>query len=218
MQTKNLCSVENKGKTAFAGIIFDYGEVMCLRPEPSEVKQMAEISGIPPEDFILRYERDRTSYDRGDLSPEDYWTALLQTKNNGNTAQIQRLRQIDVQMWSHANRVMVQWVDKLHSAGFKTALLSNMHPDMAAKVRHSWLPHFDVLVLSCELRLAKPEAAIYEECVRRLGIPAHKALFVDDRQANIDGARKAGLAALRFTSPEELTEILKKDRFPVLPI
>lgn len=54
------------------------------------------------------------------------------------------------------------------------------------------------LVCSGSLRCLKPEPAAYAGCLARLGFDAASALFVDDRQDNVEGARAAGLDALHF--------------------
>ncbi len=49
----------------------------------------------------------------------------------------------------------------------------------------------------------KPHAPIYGNAIRGLGIEPHKALFLDDRDANVQGARATGLNAEIFTTWEK---------------
>ena len=63
-------------------------------------------------------------------------------------------------------------------------------------LRHLAGPRF---VCAGSLGHAKPEAAAYALCLRRLGWQATDTLFVDDNAANVEGARAAGLHALHFT-------------------
>ncbi len=109
-------------------------------------------------------------------------------------------------MWSDLNPVMTGWLADLRAAGFKTAVLSNMHPDMAVHVRRSfdWLRRLDSVTLSCEVRLIKPDPAIYQRCLGDLGVPPAAACFIDDREANVAAAREAGLTAFRFETAELL--------------
>ncbi len=48
---------------------------------------------------------------------------------------------------------------------------------------------------SCDLGVAKPEAAYFEAILADLGLPAAEVLFIDDTAANVDGARAVGLRA-----------------------
>ena len=67
------------------------------------------------------------------------------------------------------------------------------------------LPRFaGRVVCSGSLRRLKPEPAAYAACLARLGGEPETTLFVDDRQDNVDGARAAGLDALRFEGVETL--------------
>jgi FMN phosphatase YigB (HAD superfamily) len=81
-----------------------------------------------------------------------------------------------------------------------------------------WLDQFDHLTFSAEVRLIKPDAAIYEHSLRGVGVAASEALFVDDKEPNVQGARAVGLRALRFRSVEQLRSDLQELGFPVLPV
>jgi putative hydrolase of the HAD superfamily len=61
---------------------------------------------------------------------------------------------------------------------------------------------FDVGVYSCDIGVAKPDPAYFEKAVSLIGAPAESVLFVDDKQANVDGARSVGLAAERWELSE----------------
>ena len=63
---------------------------------------------------------------------------------------------------------------------------------------------FDQFVVSYEVGVMKPDPLIYQEALRRSGLPASACVFVDDREANVLGAARAGIHALRFESAEKL--------------
>ncbi len=62
---------------------------------------------------------------------------------------------------------------------------------------------FDEFVVSYEVGVLKPDPAIYQEALRRSGLPAEACVFFDDRQENVEGARRVGMHAFRFTSAEQ---------------
>jgi FMN phosphatase YigB (HAD superfamily) len=66
-----------------------------------------------------------------------------------------------------------------------------------------WLPEFDHMTFSCDVRLVKPKPAIYEHCLHGVGVGASEALFFDDRPENVEAARRLGIHAIEFTTPEE---------------
>lgn len=62
---------------------------------------------------------------------------------------------------------------------------------------------------SAQFRLAKPDPEIYRRCVAALGFRPEQTLFIDDKSANADGARSAGLKAFHFRHAEGLRAELR---------
>ena len=75
--------------------------------------------------------------------------------------------------------------------------------------------HFETVVESCELGVAKPDPAIYLEACRRLDTAPASCVFLDDIGRNCKAAAKLGMAAIRVRDPEaalgELGELLDLD-------
>jgi putative hydrolase of the HAD superfamily len=203
------------------GIILDYGEVLCFKPTDEQIRRMADVFDISPARFRELYEKNRRAYDRGDLTPERYWFSFADELGVALAAhEIQTLRDWDAEMWSSTNAEMIEWLRTVHLEGVRTALLSNMHADMVAKVRHDfdWTSNFDCMIFSYEVRAAKPEARIYELCLKGLGTAAHNTVFVDDREINVKAAQELGIPAIRFESIAQLRDELEKFEFPILPM
>lgn len=201
-------------------MILDYGEVLCLGPEWQALRRMAKVFGIKPNRFLDFYVSSRGPYDQGVITAEDYWLSFARLVGvRFDVAVIRQLRTWDTEMWSRINPEMTQWLEMLHRAGLKTALLSNMEFDMVAYARKNfeWLGCFDHQIFSCEVGLIKPNLAIFHQCIRRLAIKPQEALFVDDRPANVDAARATGMRAIRFRSINQLEKDLTEIRFEPLP-
>ncbi|HMA96197.1 MAG TPA: HAD-IA family hydrolase [Polyangiaceae bacterium] len=94
-----------------------------------------------------------------------------------------------------------------------------MPADMAEHVRghFGWLSEFSCVTISHEVRRIKPEPEIFLHCLNELGVSPDKTLFIDDRETNVDAARKLGIVAIRFESPVQLSSELARLGFPVLP-
>jgi putative hydrolase of the HAD superfamily len=201
-------------------VILDYGEVLCYPPTAEEMGRMAGVFGMDAVAFRPLWDRNRLLYDRGDLSPEAYWSTVAKEAGTQLAPQhLAQLRQSDVEMWAHDNPIMVDWLRQIHSAGTRTALLSNMPHDMIVHVRQKfdWLNQFDHQTFSAEVSLIKPDAAIYEHSLRGVGVAASEALFVDDKEPNVLAARALGIRAIQFRSAEQLGRELGKLGFPILP-
>lgn len=59
--------------------------------------------------------------------------------------------------------------------------------------------YFDAVVASGDIGYAKPEPEAYQIAVDRLGVQAHEAIFVDDREVFCDAAKQVGLHAIVYT-------------------
>ena len=119
---------------------------------------------------------------------------------------------MESEMWTRLNPEMLELAREIKSRGLKTAILSNMPFDLLAELRRKfdWLDEFDVQIWSCELGVVKPDAVIYRACLANLGCEAARALFFDDRPANVDGARRVGMEAYVFESAAQARAIVAR--------
>jgi putative hydrolase of the HAD superfamily len=201
-------------------VILDFGEVLCHLPSAENIERLALLFQMDPRTFLPIYLETRAPYDRGDLLPGEYWHKFAEqagVKITGDA--IGQARELDLELWSHINDAMVLWVQQIHAAGYKTAILSNMPTDMATHVRKNfaWISHFDHHIFSGEVRSVKPEPEIYQHCINALGVQPSEALFIDDRDVNLEHARAAGIRGIRFQSVEQLREDLRALGFTILP-
>ncbi len=60
---------------------------------------------------------------------------------------------------------------------------------------------FTQCVLSYEVGALKPDPIIYQEVLRRVGLPAAACVFIDDRPGHVEGAVRVGMHAIQFRSP-----------------
>ncbi len=191
-------------------VIFDYGEVLCTQDRAAH-RRLIALTGLDPSAFDRLYWRDRNDYDLGRLDGRGYWAGFARDAGLTFTpAQIDALIETDVLMWTSINQPMLAWAIALHDAGLRTAILSNMGPEVLRTMRQdfAWLAHFDQLTWSCELGIAKPNPAIYAFTCSGLGVQPGEALFLDDRLENIRAAEAFGLHALQFTNVDQLREDL----------
>jgi putative hydrolase of the HAD superfamily len=210
-----------RGAAGIRAVILDYGEVLCHRPSEKEFGRLEEIFGAKGNSFQALWDKNRGAFDRGDMTAEAYWIALAEDAGTGIDGE--RLAQVcrwDLEMWGNANEPMIEWLRQLRQGGIKTGLLSNMHTAMIFYLRENfgWLDLFDFKTFSAEVRLIKPDRAIYEHTLEGLGVKPDETLFVDDREVNVQSAREMGIQALRFRSLAQLRKDLEAMGFPILPI
>ena len=202
-------------------VLFDYGEVLC-RPDPAAHQKLLDIAAIDSATFEQHYWHDRHDYDLGRLDGPTFWRRFGDAVGRAFTpAQIHALVETDVLMWTtRLQKPMLAWAATLQRAGFATAILSNMPFEIARAMRQTfgWLAGFTHLTFSCELGLAKPDPAIYTFTCDQLDVLPEDALFLDDKQVNVEAARRLGLRAIQFHSVAQLRgELDAQGLLQVLP-
>jgi HAD superfamily hydrolase (TIGR01509 family) len=66
---------------------------------------------------------------------------------------------------------------------------------------------FDEIIFSAEYKMSKPDPKIYHLALSLGKIKASEAIFIDDKQENIDAAKKIGIKSFLFKD----NKTLKKD-------
>ena len=67
---------------------------------------------------------------------------------------------------------------------------------------------FDFVIVSAEVKLVKPDPAIFRLALERAGVVAKDALMIDDVEKNLDGAKAVGIDGYLFREAKGLKEAL----------
>jgi HAD superfamily hydrolase (TIGR01509 family) len=70
------------------------------------------------------------------------------------------------------------------------------------------LKHFDEFVLSYKVGVMKPAERIYREAITAARCDAGECFYADDVEHYVEGAKRAGIDAVRFESCEQIREEL----------
>jgi epoxide hydrolase-like predicted phosphatase len=104
------------------------------------------------------------------------------------------------------NERMIEHLRSLkEDRGLRLAMLTNNVREWESRWR-SMLPVdelFEIVVDSAFVGMRKPDPAIYELTLERLGLPAEACAFVDDLEVNCDAARALGMTAVRFEDTDQ---------------
>ncbi|PLX38395.1 MAG: 2-haloalkanoic acid dehalogenase [Hyphomicrobiales bacterium] len=100
----------------------------------------------------------------------------------------------------------VALLEELAAAGMPLFALTNYSREKFAETleRFPFFSHFRDIVVSAHEGVVKPDPYIFDIAIKRFGVDPARTLFIDDRFANVEAARVAGLEALHFSSPEKL--------------
>ena len=84
---------------------------------------------------------------------------------------------------------------------YQTAIISNALDNLTDVVTRLYpmADAFDLIVGSASEGIMKPDPRIFIRTLERLGCRPDEAVFIDDFQHNVDGARGVGMAAIHYT-------------------
>jgi putative hydrolase of the HAD superfamily len=194
-------------KTPLKAVIFDYGLVLSGPRAVWAINAALDATGLQRESFENVYWKFRGAYDDGRLDGAAYWRRSLEDAGIPVTpALVEELVRLDGSMWCTQNDVLVTWQARLREVGVKTAILSNMGDRVRAAIERdcAWVRTIDVRVWSHELGYSKPDPRIYSHTLARLGVKSEQALFLDDREENVETARSCGMRALEYSTIDQL--------------
>jgi len=199
---------------ALRAVVFDYGMVLTGPQDPEAHAMLMRLTGLPLDRFEQHYWADRHAYDEGKLTGLEFWQKLIRDAAlNVPPGTDQELNHWDARMWTTVNPAMVAWQQELKRRGLLTGILSNMGDNVLAMLEreHAWLEGFDVKVWSYQLRMAKPDPAIYRHILGLLETEPGETLFLDDKLENIEAAQALGMRAIQFSTVEKLCADLAAD-------
>ncbi|MFH1214336.1 MAG: HAD family phosphatase [Candidatus Neomarinimicrobiota bacterium] len=190
-------------------VFFDLGNVLVNVNRPAIVAGIAEKFHIPEalvlQPAVLEIEKQ---FEKGQLTIEEHLAVVKRLYKFDGEISIADLEQI-WQIPFELNPEIWQIVQKLKQQ-VSLFLLSNTNELHIRAIRQKYdiLDNLDGLILSYKVGALKPEPKIYEYALRKAGVAAGQALFVDDLPENVAGAERVGIRAHRFTGAAGLQEFL----------
>lgn len=182
-----------------ASVVFDVGNVL-LSWNPGSILRDHLPAGADHDRFRRDVfdHADWVDMDRGALDDEE---AILRFRERtGAPADLLR-RIVDA---SKATLTPIPdslaLLEELHRERVKLYVLSNMsHATWDyLRPRHAFWSRFDGIVISAQVRLVKPDAAIYRHLLGQWSLAPEETVFLDDRPENVKAARELRIKAHLF--------------------
>jgi 2-haloacid dehalogenase len=100
----------------------------------------------------------------------------------------------------------VEILAELNQKGFPQYALTNWSAELFEQSRPDFpfLALFDGIVISGAERLTKPDPALYLVLLKRYAIKPATAVFIDDKESNVQAAVNLGMDGILFKDPESL--------------
>lgn len=191
-------------------VVFDFSGVIAktnFSKLASEIAQQLHMSQQEAEQLLQKRKQDL----KQGVSEEKFWDD--EAKRRGCTLPLDWGAYFDEASFRALEELpgMIALVKSLKAQHYQVALLSNVRAAHArVKERLGLYTLFDPLLLSYQTGLKKPDPRAYQLLLSKLQLPPSKVLFIDNKEANIEAARRMGIHAIQFRSPKQVMEELKE--------
>jgi 2-haloacid dehalogenase len=138
--------------------------------------------------------------------------ALLVAEHPDHEENIRNFRRHWHEMVPHAYDDSVAIMEGLIDAGRDVTMLTNFASDTfrEASERFPFLKKPRGVTVSGDVRLIKPDTAIYRHHAASFDLDPAASLFIDDSLHNVEGAKAAGWQAVHFTDAKTLARDLNR--------
>lgn len=178
-------------------ILLDLGNVLVFHDDAVLLRALVRAGGRSPEAVHADLSRIWDPCNRGRLAGDDLRRAV------GNAAGTELDLATFRALWSCHFRFHTEVLPLVEAllGQVKVLLLSNTNATHLDWIRPQLpiLERFDSLVLSYQVGLAKPDAAIFHEALRRSGTAPERTAFFDDVPAYVQAAQAVGIRGHLFT-------------------
>jgi len=167
--------------------------------------------GVDLPAYERRHPSENFYWERGRISAEEFFDRTLFRPSDGPTPNLNfTFHDLWPKVCGESSFQYPESFDilvALKATGqYKLATLNNESIELNEyRLDHFGLrPNFDYFICSGYVNEMKPHPDIFRAAIRISGQPAEAAVFIDDKQENIDAALYHGMKGIHFESPTQL--------------
>ena len=196
-------------------VIFDFGGVLRRTMNPLPRRELERQYDLEPggAEEIVYHSPLLDAAQLGHITSQEFWADVgrrLGLSEEETAAFRRTFRASD-----KVDEELVALIHHLKDEGYRTGLLSNAVDSLARRLEgYGFADAFDATVISALEGLMKPDPAIYELMLARLGVTAEEAIFIDDWRVNVEAAQQMGMRAVHFRGPGPLRKQLREMGIP----
>lgn len=192
-------------------VIFDVGGVLLRTHDWSHRYKWDDILGLEhgtAEETVFNSDLG-TAAQTGQITTDQLWEKIGQRfELNG-----QQLAEFREDFWrgDRFDYTIIEFVRSLRPR-YQTAIISNAFDDLRSVLTNEFqvADAFDLIVVSSEEQVMKPNATIYERTLGRLKCAPSAAVFIDDSAKNIAGAQAVGLQTIHYKRDSDVPAAFKQ--------
>lgn len=193
---------------AYKAVGFDRTGVIVGETAVTFNTNVSNIIGVTVKEFITAYRKYNSDFNTGKITTLDLWKKVLHELNKEQC--LEKVLNL-VNKPKEVNLDVINLIKELKNLKFKVGLLSNDKPEAAKIMRE--VEHldtlFDVMCISSETGLIKPNKDAYFDFISKLEIKPNQLIFIDDSQLNLDNAKDLGVSVILCTNHADIRNQLK---------
>ena len=186
-------------------VIFDWGGVIAPNPNGGWLHVLATILDMTIDEILPHWRAaGYEDLSKGTINETKFWSQLERSLGKPLPDEKERI-------WTNGTALhpwpqVLSLVDWLRKKGIISVVLSNVVRPVSTILRREGLYNeFDIVVLSDEVGLVKPDAAIYRLALDKLGLRADECIYIDDLPKNLTPAAALGMAVvLALDDPDKI--------------
>jgi epoxide hydrolase-like predicted phosphatase len=197
---------------AIRAVIYDIGGVLEITPSTGWVERWERRLGLEVGQLLERPRRFWQAGSIGAMTSLEIREGVAETLGLDGATVDSLLDDMWDEYLGTLNEPLVAYIRELRRRGYKIGIISNSF--VGAREREQAMYRFgelaDIIIYSHEEGVSKPDPRIYRILCERLTIAPAEAVFVDDLEEMIDGARSAGMQAVMFLNTEQAVADLER--------
>ncbi len=204
-------------------VFFDFGGVITAASPFTLLGALGADGGLTEQetlDVLLGPYHEDTDHpfhqmERGEISGVA-WFAQAAEAMAARGVQLDPTQLVGVFRSLGVHDVVVERIRALRADGYKTGIITNNVKE-ASGGEGGWREMldveglFDVVVDSSAVGMRKPNPAIYRHALDLVGVPAERAVFLDDAESNVVAARAVGMHGI-VVGPDPMPALAELDR------
>lgn len=190
-------------------LFIDLGGVIVRTEFQAPRQHLAERLGLEYEDVSKIVFDSETAIQAtlGAITEEEHWAAVAK-RLHLPVSESTKLRD-EFFAGDVIDHVLVDYLRELRKK-MRVGLISNAWSGLRQYItEHKFEDAFDVMIISAEVGVAKPDPRIFQAALEQLDAAPVEAIFVDDFPQNVKAALAVGMQAIQFSAPEQALDELE---------
>lgn len=193
-------------------VLFDIGGVLVdwhMSWITSEVSKRFEIN----EDILSdAFSKHLHELDSGKIQETTFWNKIADDVNSAP------LKENTESLWNtyfrknaKPNQDIINLAKTISENSYTMGIISNIE-EITHRVVDDWnvLEPFEHKFMSYRIGFSKPDSRIYEHVIQRLPFDPPQMIFIDDKESNVEAAKRSRIKAIHFTGFPELIKSLSR--------